>query len=69
MRTKAICPELQRQTFEYLVNALLVDTSTALLVGTLAQIEKRLKLTPLFFALRFQTFNKKSFIHSIKEYV
>jgi hypothetical protein len=56
----------QRQTSEPFVNALLADNSTALLAGTLAQIEKQLKLIPLPFPLRFQTFNKKSFIHSIK---
>jgi hypothetical protein len=31
---------------EPFVNALLADTSTALLAGTLAQIEKQLKLIP-----------------------
>jgi hypothetical protein len=46
---------------------LLADNSTTLLAGTLAQIEKQLKLIPLTLSLsRFQTFNKKSFIHSIK---
>jgi hypothetical protein len=44
-----------------------VDNSTALLAGTLAQIEKQLKLISHPFPLRFQTFNKKSFINSIKE--
>jgi hypothetical protein len=39
MRTKVT----QSEPF---VNALPVDTSTALLVGTLAQIEKQLKLIP-----------------------
>jgi hypothetical protein len=57
---------LQIQISEPFVNALLADTSTALLAGTLAQIEKQLKLIPLPFPLKFQTFNKKSFIHSIK---
>jgi hypothetical protein len=37
MRTIAIPPEPS-------INVLLVDTSTALLAGTLAQIEKQLKL-------------------------
>jgi hypothetical protein len=52
---------------EPFVNALLADTSTVLLAGTLAHIEKQLKLIPLLFPLRFQAFNKKSFIHGIKE--
>jgi hypothetical protein len=39
MKTKAI-------SSEPFINALLADTSTALLVGTLAQIEKQLKLIP-----------------------
>jgi hypothetical protein len=62
MRTKAKPPEP-------FVNALLVDNSTALLAGILAQIEKQLKLISLPFPLRFQTFHKKSFIHNIKENV
>jgi hypothetical protein len=57
----------QRRTSEPFVNALLADNSTALLAGTLTQTEKQLKLISLPFPLRFQTFNKKSFIHSIKE--
>jgi hypothetical protein len=48
MRTKAILSEP-------FVNALLADTSTALLAGTLAQIEKQLKLIPS----PFQTSNSK----------
>jgi hypothetical protein len=48
MRTKAKLPES-------FVNALLADISTALLAGTLSQIEKQLKLIPLPFPLRFQT--------------
>jgi hypothetical protein len=40
---------------ELFVNALLADTSTALLAGTLAQIEKQLKLIPT----SFQTSNSK----------
>ena len=45
MRTKSKLPES-------FVNALLADTSTALLAGTLAQIEKQLKLIP---STSFQT--------------
>jgi hypothetical protein len=68
MSTKYIYLSFQRQTSEPFVNALLADNSTALLAGTLSQIEKQLKLISLLsFSLRFQTFNKKSFIHSIKE--
>jgi hypothetical protein len=47
------------------VNALLADTSTALLAGTLAQIEKQLKLIPS----SFQTSNSKmkSYTQHIKK--
>jgi hypothetical protein len=69
MRTKASSPELSETTSEHLVDALLADNSTALLAGTLAQIEKKLKLIPLLFPLRFQTLTKKSFIHNIKAIV
>jgi hypothetical protein len=69
MRNKSYLSELSETTSEPFVNALLADNSTALLAGTLAQIEKQLKLIPFSFPLRFQTFNKKSFIHSIKENV
>jgi hypothetical protein len=48
MRTKAKLPEI-------FVNALLANTSTALLAGTLVQIEKQLKLIPS----SFQTSNSK----------
>jgi hypothetical protein len=48
MRTKATLSEP-------FVNALLADNSTALLAGTLVQIEKQLKLIPT----SFQTSNSK----------
>jgi hypothetical protein len=38
MRTKASSPELSETTSEHLVDTLLVENSTALLAGTLAQI-------------------------------
>jgi hypothetical protein len=41
--------ENKRYLSEPFVNALLPDTSTALLVGTLVQIEKQLKLIPSSF--------------------
>jgi hypothetical protein len=66
MRTKYSLLSFQRQPSKHLVDVLLAENSTALLVGTFSQIEKQLKLIPLLFPLRFQTFNKKSFIHSIK---
>jgi hypothetical protein len=58
MRTKVELPEP-------FVNALLADTSTALLAGTLTQIEKQLKLIPS----SFQTSNPnmKSYTQHIKQ--
>jgi hypothetical protein len=40
---------------ELFVNALLADYSTALLAGTLAQIEKQLKLIPILLQTSTQT--------------
>jgi hypothetical protein len=39
-------PELLEMKIQTLVNALLADNFTSLLAGTLAQIEKQLKLIP-----------------------
>jgi hypothetical protein len=61
-----IPPELSEINSEP-VNALLADF-TALLAGTSHSEEKQLKLISLL-SLRLQTFNMKSYIHSIKENV
>jgi hypothetical protein len=58
MRTKA-------ELSESFVNALLVDTSTALLAGTLAQIEKQLKL--ISSSLQTSNSNMKSYTQHIKK--
>jgi hypothetical protein len=58
MRTKATLSEP-------FVNALLADTSTALLAGTLAQIEKQLKLIPSSF--QTSNSNMKSYTQHIKK--
>jgi hypothetical protein len=58
MRTKVKLPEP-------FVNALLADTSTALLAGTLAQIEKQLKLIPS--SLQTSNSNMKSYTQHIKK--
>jgi hypothetical protein len=50
---------------EPFVNALLADTSTTLLAGTLAQIEKQLKLIPS--SSQTSTQNMKSYTQHIKE--
>jgi hypothetical protein len=64
MRTKAIYLSFQRQTSEPFVNALLADNSTALLAGTLAQIEKQLKLISLTLSLSQISDIQQEIIHT-----
>jgi hypothetical protein len=54
----------QRQTYEPFVNTLIADNSTALLAGTLAKIEKQLKLIPLLFSLSQISDIQQEIIHT-----